>query len=84
MDIMADQVINRATARGLQADARRNRLLVGWVVVRDQPRPGQFIARLVTNGPTRYVLQADTLVELCQCRLKSPQKCRLKIPHFVA
>jgi hypothetical protein len=20
----------------------------------------------------------------CQCRLKSPQKCRLKIPHFVA
>ena len=21
---------------------------------------------------------------VCQCRLKSPQKCRLKIPHFVA
>jgi len=61
---MPDQVINRATARGLQADARRNRLLVGWVVVRDQLGPGQFTARLVTEAPTVYVLRADTLAEL--------------------
>jgi hypothetical protein len=30
MDAMADQLIDRATAEGLQADARRDRLLVGW------------------------------------------------------
>jgi len=61
---MADQVIDRTTAQALQADARRDRLLVGWVVVRDQPGPGQFIARLVAEAPTVYVLQADTLAEL--------------------
>jgi hypothetical protein len=63
MDV-ADQLIDRATAEGLQADARRDRLLVGWVVVRDQPGPGQFTARLVTEAPTVYVLRADTLAEL--------------------
>jgi hypothetical protein len=64
MDVMPDQIIDRATAEGLQADARRDRLLVGWVVVRDQPGPGQFTARLVTEAPTVYVLRADTLAEL--------------------
>jgi hypothetical protein len=64
MDVMADQIIDRTTAEGLQADARRDRLLVGWVVVRDQPGPGQFTARLVTEAPTVYVLRADTLAEL--------------------
>jgi hypothetical protein len=48
----------------LPAHARRDRLLVGWVVVRDQPTPGQFTARLVTDAPTVYVLRADSLAEL--------------------
>ena len=64
MDVMPDQLIDRTTAQALQADARRDRLLVGWVVVRDQPGPGQFTARLVTEAPTVYVLRADTLAEL--------------------
>lgn len=31
-----------------------------------------------------YLERRDEAFEQCQCRLKSPQKCRLKIPHFVA
>jgi hypothetical protein len=30
-------------------------------VVRDQPAPGQFTARLVTNAPTVYRLRADSM-----------------------
>jgi hypothetical protein len=63
MDVMADQIIDRTTAEGLQADARRDRLLVGWVVVRDQPGPGQFIARLVTDAlRTRDELSAPNFL----------------------
>jgi hypothetical protein len=61
---MTDQVIDRATAEALQVDARRDHSLVGWVVVRDQPEPGQFIARLVTGAPTVYVLRSETLADL--------------------
>jgi hypothetical protein len=64
MDAMADWLIDRTTAQALQADARRDRLLVGWVVVRDQPGPGQFTVHLVTEAPTVCVLRADTLAEL--------------------
>ena len=39
--------------------------MFGWAVWRDAPDyPGKVIARLVTDGPTPYVLVADTLAEL--------------------
>ena len=64
-NVAADQVIDAAAAQSLTADVRRDHTLAAWIVVRDQPRPGAFTARLVTDvGPTSYVLQADTLEEL--------------------
>jgi hypothetical protein len=62
--MLADQVVDRDAAGSFSADARRDRGLAGWVVVRDQPQPGAFTARLVTDGPTPYVLVADTLAAL--------------------
>jgi hypothetical protein len=57
-----DQIINATMARSIQADAARNHPVLGWVVTQDQDAcDGQFIARLVTNAPTPYVLLADTL-----------------------
>jgi hypothetical protein len=82
MDAMADQVIDSTTAQALQADACRDRLLVGWVVVRDQPGPGQFTARLVTEAPTVYVLRAHTLAELHVDR--TPQKLGVSLPAYFA
>ena len=64
MSALSDQVINAVTAQALHADACRNHPVVGWVVMRDQPQPGRFIARLVTDAPTPYVLPADTLAEI--------------------
>ncbi len=58
---MPNQVIDATTAQARHADACRDHPVVGWVVMRDQPEPGRFIARLVTAVPTPYVLQADTL-----------------------
>lgn len=57
-----DQVIDRAMAATLQADAARSYLLLAWLVLRDEDlHPGMFIARLVTDSPTPYLLMADTL-----------------------
>lgn len=64
MNAVADQVINAEVAQSLSADVARDHGLAAWVVVRDQPTPGAFTARLVTDEPTPYVLQADTLEEL--------------------
>jgi len=62
---MADQVIDAAMARGLHADACRVHALVGWVVRQSPPEyPGKFVARLVTEAHTPYVLVADTLAEV--------------------
>jgi hypothetical protein len=41
-----------------------------WVVMRDQPEPGRFIACLVTDAPTSYVLWADNLAGI-QAQLPS-------------
>lgn len=57
-----DQIIDAAMAYGLHTDACRAHPLVGWIVMRDLPHyPDEFVARLVTNAPTSYVLLADTL-----------------------
>jgi hypothetical protein len=64
MSAMSNQIIDTVTARALHADACRNHPVAGWVVMRDQPKPGTFIARLVTDAPTCYVLWADNLAEI--------------------
>jgi hypothetical protein len=56
-----DQIIDSAMARTLQTDAIRKHPLVAWSVMRDEARSGRFVARLVTDAPTPYVLLADTL-----------------------
>jgi hypothetical protein len=62
---MTDQVVDAATARGLHANACAAHVLVAWVVTRDPPEhPGKFVARLVTETPSSYVLLADTLAGL--------------------
>ena len=62
---MEDQVVDAAMARGLHADACRSHALVGWVVRRNPPEyPGKFVARLMTEAHTPYVLLADTLAEI--------------------
>ena len=64
MSVMSDQIIDAVTAQALHADACRDHPVVGWVVMRDQPEPGAFIARLVTGVPTPYVLRTDSLAEI--------------------
>jgi hypothetical protein len=64
MSAISDQVIDAVTAQALHADACRDHPVAGWVVMRDQPEPGMFIARLVTDAPTCYVLRADSLAEI--------------------
>ena len=62
---MSDQIIDAVMARGLHADACRVHALVGWVVLQDTPEyPDKFIARLVTDAPSPYLLIADTLAEI--------------------
>jgi hypothetical protein len=62
---MDDQIIDAAMARGLQADVSRTLPIAGWIVMRDPPEyPGKVVGRLVTEGPTPYVLIADSLAEL--------------------
>jgi hypothetical protein len=57
-----DQLIDAAMARSLHADARREHALVAWIVLWDLPAyPERFAARLATNGPSPYLLLADTL-----------------------
>jgi hypothetical protein len=59
---MDDQIIDAAMACSLHADACRSHALVGWIVMQDPPDyPGKFVARLVTNRQTPYLLLADTL-----------------------
>jgi hypothetical protein len=55
---------------------------------RPQLRVQQMSAKelALSHPPSRARSPAAAwqMVTWCQCRLKSPQKCRLKIPHFVA
>jgi hypothetical protein len=62
---MGDQVIDAAAAQGLHAYARRAHMEVAWVVMKEQvDYPDEFVARLVTDASTPYVLLADTLTGL--------------------
>ncbi|MBV8705273.1 MAG: hypothetical protein JO118_16350 [Acetobacteraceae bacterium] len=58
-------MIDAAMARALHADACRTHPLVGWIVVRDPPEYSDKVtARLVSEGPSPYLLVADTLAEI--------------------
>jgi hypothetical protein len=60
-----DQIIDAVMARALQADAIRTHPLMAWIVMHDDTTwPGAFVARLVTDAATPYVLLADTLAGL--------------------
>ena len=60
-----DQIIDATMARSIQADAERKHPLMAWIVTQDQDAyDGQFVARLVTDAPTPYVLMGRTLGEL--------------------
>lgn len=64
MTVPANQVVDREKAYALSADACRDHALAGWIVMRDQPQPGAFMARFIAGQPTPYVLVAETLAEL--------------------
>ena len=60
-----DQIIDAMMARALQADAIRTHPLMAWIVMHDDTTsPAVFVARLVTDAATPYVLVADTLAGL--------------------
>ncbi len=60
-----DQIISATMALSIQKDAARKHPLVAWVVTRDEGTYyGQFVARLLTDAPTPYVLLGRTLGEL--------------------
>jgi hypothetical protein len=60
-----DQIIDTVMAQSIQTDAARTHPLLAWVVTRNEAsHPGQYVARLVTDAVTPYVLLADTLEEL--------------------
>jgi hypothetical protein len=62
---MPHQIIDAVMARAIQADAARSRPLLAWIIMRDLLEfPGAFVARLVTDGPTPYILLGHTLAEV--------------------
>jgi hypothetical protein len=62
---MPYQIVNAVMARALQSDAASTHPLFAWIVMRDLPEyPGAFVARLVTDAPTSYVLVRHTLAEI--------------------
>lgn len=64
-DPAADHVVDATMARSIQTDVARTQTLSGWIVLEDPPNyPGKFIARLVTDTPSPYVLLAESLTAL--------------------
>ena len=62
---MQYQIVDAVMAHALQADAARSHPLFAWIVMRDLPEyPGAFVARLVTDTPTPYILIGQTLAEV--------------------
>ena len=62
---MTHQIIDAPMALSLFRDAVRAHPLAAWIVSKDEPGfPDRLVARLVTDGPTPYMLVADTLAQL--------------------
>ena len=74
LDVAPDPV-RGATEGALWGSVQSHKFLCDAVVLSDDA--GQF-------NVGQHALCWVHAERLCQCRLKSPQKCRLKIPHFVA
>jgi hypothetical protein len=63
--VMPYQIIDGVMARAIQADAARTHPLFAWIIMHDLPEyPGAFVARLVTDTPTPYVLLGHMLAEV--------------------
>ena len=59
---MPDEIIDCMMACAIQADARRNWRVVGWIITANPPEyPGKFVARLLSGHPSPYVLLDNTL-----------------------
>lgn len=84
---MQDQIIDAVMAHGLHADAVRAHPLAAWVVMKDPPDyPDKFVARLVTNAPTPYLLVSDTLAGLqaqLPVGLKRTERQPVALPEVV-
>jgi hypothetical protein len=75
-----DQIIDTSMARSIQSDVARNHPLTAWVISQDQDaHGGKFVARLVAEEPTLYVMLADTLAEL-QARLQRGSSHWMSVP----
>jgi hypothetical protein len=62
---MPHQIIDGVMARAIQADAARFHPLFAWIIIRNPPEfPGAFMARLVVDAPTPYILLGHTLAEV--------------------
>jgi hypothetical protein len=62
---MPYQIIDAVMARAIQADAARSHPLFAWIIMRNLFEfPGAFVARLVTDAPTPYILLGHTLAEV--------------------
>jgi hypothetical protein len=60
-----DQIIDAVMALALQADAIRMHPLMAWIVMQDNATgSGAFVARLVTDAATPYILLAGMLAGL--------------------
>jgi hypothetical protein len=62
---MPDQIVDPVMAGAIQANVARVHSLLGWVIVQYPPQhpAAAFAARLVTAGPTDYVLLVPTSLE---------------------
>jgi hypothetical protein len=70
MSVLSAESLMRLRLRRFMPMACGDHAVAGWVVMRDQPKPRSFIARLVTDAPTSYVLWADNLAGI-QAQLPS-------------
>jgi hypothetical protein len=62
---MPYQIIDAVMARSLQDDAACDHPLFAWIIMQNLPEfPGAFVARLVTDAPTPYILLGHTLAEV--------------------
>jgi hypothetical protein len=66
---MQYQIVDAVMASYLQDDAARDYPLFAWIITQNLLEfPGAFVARLVTDAPTPYILLGHTLAEV-QARL---------------
>jgi hypothetical protein len=74
------QIIDAVMARAIRADASREHPLFAWIILRDLVEyPGAFVARLVTDAPTAYILLGHTLAEI-HAQLPPGLECSVRQP----